>query len=693
MKKMIQMLLTSVILIGFFSMIVGADERASPIQSSVEPTDGIQKDLKENITARASYAGDGTENNPYQVSNISDLKSALKANAASGNTLYIQLTADIAYTDSDLTIAVSKNTVLDGANHYILYKAPSSWPSYDASHFVTAANNLNITFKNLKYGNATYPNSSYYGILRVLNSNINFVLENIDYNTVKGSQPFWGNSNPSNTLTFKGTNSFRTDGDVDGGEFVEGFTTLNFADDSKTTVYNDSTNSDAVFWCAKQKVNIGKNATLEITTSKEYLFYNDDDVTINVQEKGQFTCKFIKGKNYTASKAELRSDGSWGNGTITMNFAKDSIGCFRTEKDAFTGTSRNYPTINATSPNYILFEATPTNKSVISGITPKFVRKDTDGYNYPIDYLTTSGQKHFVTNVSGTQNVSASNIQNGYSLVYARASQMTGLAATPKVGVDLSEIDAQVKKGASSSFSSGRVSYKLAKNKLYSGNDVTLGEAQNSIDKATSAEGVLESPVINITSDVSKESTYVFQNLLAQTYYLYSKIGEQRASASGYIFDSPWVEEVVAVQPLIAVTLPDSIDFTSSLAGEFGKSNNLQNYVAVNHGNVPVNVDLKTIASNTGCSPDVSLVDQFDNETEKLVLKLTAENTASGEDVTWSPLLEGKPIPSNPIKLDPFWETSHQASLYVNGKQSVPLGAGLKAVSYKLAVEVKQVTR
>ena len=124
-------------------------------------------------------------------------------------------------------------------------------------------------------------------MLFTINSRINFVVENIDWNIKNGSQPFWGDSNPSNTLTFKGRNNFKSAGDKKGGEFVEGFSTINFSDDSKTTVYNDSTDSDAVFWCSKQQINIGKNATLDITTSKETLIQDGGDAQINVQEKGQ----------------------------------------------------------------------------------------------------------------------------------------------------------------------------------------------------------------------------------------------------------------------------------------------------------------------------------------------------------------------------------------------------------------------
>lgn len=134
-----------------------------------------------------------------------------------------KLTGDILYSYSDRTISINKNTVLDGDGHYILY----SGTNYDGDHFITGANNLAITFKNIKYGNVTYPNSNWYGILHVVNTNTNFVVENIDYNIQKGGQPFYANTNV-NTLTFKGKNNFKagtSNGGYD-GEFAQGFTGL-----------------------------------------------------------------------------------------------------------------------------------------------------------------------------------------------------------------------------------------------------------------------------------------------------------------------------------------------------------------------------------------------------------------------------------------------------------------------------------
>lgn len=71
-------------------------------------------------------------------------------------------------------------------------------------------------------------------------------------------------------------------------------------------------------------------------------------------------------------------------------------------------------------------------------------------------------------------------------------------------------------------------------------------------------------------------------------------------------------------------------------------------------------------------------------------MNLTAENIASAKSETWGPLVEGKQMLSNPMKLDPFWEQSNQASLYVNGKYSVAMSSGPKVVNYSIKVEVLQ---
>lgn len=625
------------------------------------PTDNVKESVKPFVLT----VGNGTESQPYQVSTVSELGAALAAPITSGQTRYIQLTADIIYNNNDRNQPISQNTVLDGAGHYILY----SDTSYDQSLFQTAADNLTITFKNLKYGNATYPNGSYYGMLYTVNTNIDFIVENIDWDIRKGSEPFWANNHSANTLTFKGINHFKSDGNVNGGEFVEGFPIINFADDSQTTVYNDSTNADALFYCSKQEMNIGKRATLEITTSKQFLTYDGGDAQINVQEKGKFMCNFIHGTNYTVPTAGFLGGGGM---SITFNFDKDSIGHFTTEKDSFSGMS---PTFSAQSPKYILLESLSKRQSVLNGLRVTFVNA------YPIHYLSQTGQGKLQSNSTGSVSMTARDINNGYSILYAPLPQVTALA-TAKVGSNLSEIETRMTQWQPETLAnSGKVHYKLSRSKLYSGNDINLLVAQVSIERAK--HGLVDAQNISITSDMATDAVFNFQNLLAQTYYLYYRVEEDKLS--GYTLTSPWREQIVTVPAYIEVTLPDALAFRASQAGEFGKPHNLQNYAAVNHGNVPVKIELKSLTVNSNSSRLVSLVD---NEVDKkqVTLKLVAENAAGIGSVT---LLEGTSISSKPLKLEPFWDKQYQASLYLTGKHSISASdMAPYQVSYHLSVAI-----
>ncbi len=638
------------------------------------------------VTPRDITNGTGTARSPLLVATIADLKTALNQSIAPGESaLCIKLTADIYYAFSDRGIKVSKNTVIDGDGHAILYtetRAPANG-YYDYEHFSTGADNLTITLKNIKYGNATYPNSTWYGIMRINNRNTNLVIENIDYDIQKGGQPFYAN-NETNTLTFKGKNNFKagTSGGGYDGEFAQGFTAINFDDDSQTTIYHDTYNELAFFWGpANQTLTVGKRALVDIKTSKQYLSYDGTSFNLNVKEKGQFSYRAISGPNHATQTASLKYTGS-----INMDFAKDAIGIFTTEKNGFTGQD---PTISVTSPNYILFNATTSGKSVLGSIAPSLTRKDSDGYLYPIKYLK-SGQKELTANMTGSRSITASNINSGESVVYARAPQLTAFNAVPAVGDDLSQITAQVTQWNPESLAAGsKINYKIATRTLYSGNNITTTTSQTSINNATAANGVRDSRSVDIATDIGKDSIYQFHDLPAQTYYVYSRLDANHIT--GYTLSSPWIEQVVLVPSYTKVSLPDTLDFVAPKAGEITEENHLANYLAINHGNVPVKMNLKSLALNSGSDQDVSLVAKSPKR-KQIHLELLANHPTDIGDVLWDPLLIGS-ITGQPIELEPYWTSDHEASLYFKGEHSVTVSdGGPYHVNYKLAVSIRQVS-
>ncbi|MGO3616592.1 MAG: hypothetical protein ACTIN1_00005 [Pseudolactococcus laudensis] len=548
---------------------------------------------------------------------------------------------------------------------------------------MAGASNLNITFRNIKYGNDAYPNNNYYGILYIGGSynNINFVVENVDYNIQTGAQPFYANGQ-TNTLTFKGKNNFKAvTSNGASGEFAEGFTSINFSDDSQTTIYNDTAAATALFWGpANQVITVGQNALVDISTSKEYLSYNGN-LTLKVLENGLFKYRAISGTSHSMQTAALKAVG-----TIAMEFSQDSIGHFTIDKNGFSGPN---PTISVNSPNYILFDASSSNKAVLSGLVPKFVRKDTDGNNYPINYLTKTGQAELTPNVTPSQTVSVSNanIKSGYSVAYTRAPRIMQLSGIPETGTDVSKVSAQVAQWTPENMGAGtKVSYKLARNKLYTQSDISDSAAQSSINNDTTVPTQIQ----DVTTNIATDSYYEYSNLSPQTYYLYSKIEDFHVA--GYTLSSPWVEQALEVKPYIEISLPDALTFQSPKAGAIMTDTQLTDNLVVNHGNVPVNLDLKSLTVKADSSSKVSLVSKVQGK-KQLHLQLVSQSlSGNGNSVIWNPLLVG-PFSGQSIRLTPYWEDGQKASLSLSGEHSVSiLDGGPYQVNYGLNVAVSQAT-
>lgn len=705
-KKTIGILLVMILTINYFSFTVFATDDPSEIDdktnvssesnesSSTETSDSINIDDSRDLTNQnenesalsdpvqpikeiaspslSTFAlndeDDGTENKPYRVGTIADLKTALSKNPASGSTLYIKLINDIQYSDSEKVVSFNKDTILDGDDHYLLYTGAN----YDASHFVTSSNNLNITFKNIKYGNSIYPNSTWYGILCIRNSNVNFTVENIDYNISKGGQPFYAYQASNNTLTVKGVNNFNSNGYGYGGEFSEGFGTINFAEDSKTTIYNDTTDATAVFWSNNgQEINIQKNAVLDIIASKSYLSYGS--LFVNAYENSQVLVKFVKGVNYTDSRAAIASSGA-----ANLNMNNNSIGRFRTEKNAFSIVS---PTITANSPKYVLFENSSNTTGVLSLINQiKFTSNPTADEQYEINYLDSTGQNNLARNVTGNTTVTNTNINSGYSLLFNRSPRITDFSALAAVGTNMSDINTQINQWTPDNLLTDKVYYKFSKSKLYSDADINSENAQMNIENATT--DVIKTIEIPITDDISANSKASLKDLAPQNYYVYAKFDPQQLG--DYRINVPWVEQVVTINPYIEVSLPDKFIFTSSRIGSFGKAQNAEEYSIRNSGNVPINFSIKSLTVNSGSSPVISLLDQLTGGNQELSLRLIAKNTSTDTTTTLGSLVEGTLNTSSKIKLTPYWDsTENNHALYLNGEYSGPL-IGTQNVNYSL---------
>lgn len=648
-----------------------------PTEPSNEPEQEVTSEAPK-ISALAAV-GDGTEANPYRVTTFQELKDALGTLVAAGQTQYIQLQNDIVY-DSTYTY-IKQNTVIDGNGNALLYNGTT----YGTAHFSTNVNNINVTYKNLTFGNSTYPNSTYYGILYTgAHTGVKLTVENINYTIQIGSQPFWSGNGAGNTLTFKGKNNFYSAGKSYGGEFVEGYPTVVFAEDSETTVYNDSPDASAVFYSTGQSVTVEKRASVSIESSKSYLFYNS--ATLNVQEQGKFSYKTIYGTNATSSTATLCT------GTLTANFANDSIGHFTTDVNNFTGSN---PIVNLNSPDYVVFDATSSSKKVIDTMNPIFKRNDSDTSLYKIAYLTASGQNTYVPKVNSgsSYTVTSSNIGNGYSVAYAKMPSIEAPAATAATGPDISNIAAQIDSAAPATTLSSKVQYKLANKQLYSG-DLAADAAQNSIEQAETADdGIIEKKELALPGDglpIGDDTKHTFVHLPPGNYHIYAKANDQRVA--GYTFESLWQETSAEVEPFVLTKFSsNAMSFNSPIPGQFGKQQNLDNYTIRNAGNVPAKISLTSITRNSDSSEKLSLVEQFNTNNQELLLSLIAEKAGSGARTTFGPLVDKDPLSLDTLQLDPFWEADAQADLYLAGDYSGPM-IGPQNFSYRFSFAISAVT-
>ncbi|WP_429967028.1 pectate lyase-like adhesive domain-containing protein [Enterococcus sp. AZ173] len=658
-------------------------EEANTSQSAEDATLSTQGSTEEPVFFAEDEINEtaeiGTQENPHLVSSYSELQTALVAAQDAGETNYIQLQNDIIYNGE---VRIGQNTVIDGNGYAILY----SGTSYGVAHFRTNANNITITYKNLTFGNSSYPNSTYYGILYIGHSNIHFIVENITYTIQNGGQPFWGNNDAGNTLELRGENQFYSSGSTYGGEFVEGYRNVVFAEASHTTIYNDTPTATALFWSTAQTVTLAKRAVVSIESSKPLLFYGDN-ATLNIQEEASFYFKKFYGTNYQTNDISLSSIG-----ILTGNLAENAIAYFTTEANGFSG---NDPLFNLTSPDRLVFEAVSAQNQVFaSGFDPILKRSDADGYGYSIDYLTGTGQENYIQNAqTGTSyTLSASSISNGYSVAYSRTPSIEQLSASTETAADISNLYGQIDSVLPAGISGSQIEYKLAEKRLYTETEITEEAAQDSIEQATAAQGVLKSTEILLNENEPLEgvaSKVTFSELPASDYFLYAKASGSRIE--GYTFQSLWQEAAVEVPPYLLIQFSNSsLNFNSAIPGQFGRQQNQADYTVRNAGNVPAAVDLKKITRNAEDISNLSLVEQFITNDQELILSLVAEKADSKEIVTMGPLIESETLSQPSLALSPFWQTDSLANLYLTGDYSGPL-KGQQKISYQFSFAVSAI--
>lgn len=425
---------------------------------------------------------------------------------------------------------------------------------------------------------------------------------------------------------------------------------------------------------------------MSIESSKPLLFYGDN-ATLNIQEEASFYFKKFYGTNYQTNDISLSSIG-----ILTGNLAENAIAYFTTEANGFSG---NDPLFNLTSPDRLVFEAVSAQNQVFaSGFDPILKRSDADGYGYSIDYLTGTGQENYIQNAqTGTSyTLSASSISNGYSVAYSRTPSIEQLSASTETAADISNLYGQIDSVLPAGISGSQIEYKLAEKRLYTETEITEEAAQDSIEQATAAQGVLKSTEILLNENEPLEgvaSKVTFSELPASDYFLYAKASGSRIE--GYTFQSLWQEAAVEVPPYLLIQFSNSsLNFNSAIPGQFGRQQNQADYTVRNAGNVPAAVDLKKITRNAEDISNLSLVEQFITNDQELILSLVAEKADSKEIVTMGPLIESETLSQPSLALSPFWQTDSLANLYLTGDYSGPL-KGQQKISYQFSFAVSAI--
>lgn len=666
---------------------------------STTPDTSLEKTKKvTTFAATADAMEDGSEGNPYLVATFAELQNAVKQAIPSGSdALYIQLTADLTYNSESL--AYNKNTVVNGLkdpsldaaapdNHYaILYTGTTT-----TNDKIQASGKIRLTYKNINIGNSQYPDNTFYGFVQLNSGNNTFEIENIYYNVRNGAQPFYAGGS-GNSIIFKGTNSFICNGSSNGGEFSQGYETLTFDKESKTTIYSDTPGVSALLWDDPITVNVGENAYVSIESSKGQLFYGGNNSSLIVEKNGFFSFEKIPPVN---NKDGTKDDNDISaSSTVNMEFKENSIGIF---KSMYISKPINMKTttITASEPKYILFDFQKNTANFLAG-TINLTRPQIESpTNYQLNYLNNGIVNPLVSPFlpNHTERITTSNPSGtNQGLIYEQDLSLTGVTGTPNASVseNKSQIEADIDGFVPNDRTLTSVDYLLTKKSLHGDGDINSTDVQQVINNAFNSNdsSYLRKTVTLTTENIDTRT--IFENLAGGDYYLYARAtGEVTA---GFPSTTLWVttaSEPLYLAKVINTNIPVNMIFKSPTT-EFGKAENAEEYEFINNSNIPIAVDLTEVARTAESDSTVKLATSLaQTDTYKLLLNLATNYTdETNNPLVWGPLTEGTiPEDSKAVLLAPFWETDkNQAEVYLTGNYSGPVSE-VKKVAYNFTFRI-----
>lgn len=587
------------------------------------------------FSTRAFADGSGTEADPYLVNNSADLKSYLALGNNSSTTLYIQLTGDITYTDSD-RFTIYSNVVINGlkdntaGSYYKMLKTGTSTTTSSAGFYLNASG-YDVTFENMSFGDASYSYyQTYYGILLGGGNQVDLTVRNVDYYGRAGGQPFY-NSNIQTTFTFDGNNNFNVQPGTNSQEFLEGVN-VTFAEGSTTNISHNSSGSLSLFYNStssnQMAITIGANATVNIVTNKTYFTY-DTNVNFTMGDSAKFTyLATASGFNFV-SLSSYQSNYSIGN---NATFSVSGAGKIESSNSATA-------TFTVTNPAEISFENTSSSGLFNSSVT----LSPTTQNDYLFDY-TVGGQSTTKTASTSSTTLNdaafATNLTKLRYYPYATASfDATGDVTNASGGLSATSVINVSNIAISNSYSLSNVEYKIfSTSPLADGADITTTESQDTITNSSDAD----------YSDSITTDSFSIEQVPAGTYTIFLRA--TGSSSSGSITQTTqWVAETVTLEKsVLNVTVPSNMAFAVIDNAAFTSPNT---YYVTNHTNYGITFGIDSITTEVS---DITLVEDISTSDATNPLYLALKGESDGTTLPFVTSASTKPAFSISPFSDPY---------------------------------------
>lgn len=572
-------------------------------------------------------SGEGTEASPQIVENEEELIKAVETDKVN----YIKL-ADAPVSNPNQVFELTKigrirfpgDCTIDGNGRTVSYTSARAFEANAAGSYVK--------FKNITFGSPdfTIPADDYYGFCQVLTkSNVTLEVENVNYYSNKGAQPFY-NQNKGGTVVFSGTNNFVVNAGSLSQEFAECSQFL-FKQNSQTIVKHNTGQPRAIWATSAFRFDLEENATVDFqTTASDFVGLPADGGEMSVGKNASLTINgdadFVYAtnlRNFSFNFAEQsRVDWTFGkpinvNTDSTFHIGKDSIINVSITNDSKIFYNRISPAnIVVDNADRMTFDVANTSSSELlnagltfnkfmEGITSYGITADNEAINTVIneeDIITAKGSDLEISNTITAKDDFTTDektaIRNATRLVFQRLPTPSSIQNVKSVIRDTKAVF--------------NLTEYLSNGNTLEGAVYQLFETKQDTD--------------NFTAEIHKEeikpplsSEVTFSDLDSEKdYWLYVQLKAEFSSG-----DSQWYEVPFKTKSsVMSVTIPTSMFFKTETEEDGRQTIHSPSYSVRNNSAYPVAIDLASFEEKE--NSDIELLDQPDADNSKgLLLQLT----------------------------------------------------------------------